>query len=71
VEKLRRVAFLYGVFILPSAEVELDYLPLLHRHQVVDAKTLGDRKERAERAIDIVDDASRMTEPPPAPSGRG
>ena len=67
VEKLRRVAFLYGVFILPSAEIELDYLSLLHRHQVVDAQTLMNRKERAERALDIVDDAARMTEPPPPP----
>lgn len=70
VDKLRRVAFLYGVFILPSAEIELDYLPLLHRHQVVDAQTLGNRKERAERALDIVDDASRLTTPPPPPAAR-
>ncbi|MBI2898050.1 MAG: hypothetical protein HYY06_31140 [Deltaproteobacteria bacterium] len=69
VDKLRKSAFVYGVFILPSGEVELDYLTLLHRHQIVDAQTLMNRKERAERALEIIDDAARMTQPPPPPPG--
>ncbi len=35
VQALSRVAYLYGVFILPSTEVQLDYLGALHRYQVV------------------------------------
>src|SRR5438552_12194289 len=32
VEQLARQAYLYGIFILPSSEVRLDYLDALHRH---------------------------------------
>lgn len=57
VQQLRREAYLYGVFILPSSEVTLEYLELLHRHQIVDEKTLTSRKGRRDRALEIVKDA--------------
>jgi hypothetical protein len=67
VERLRKIAFLYGVFILPSSgDVELDYVDLLGRVQVVDKGTLDVRSKRAERALEIVDDAVRVSAPPPA-----
>jgi hypothetical protein len=73
VEKLAQQAFLYGVFILPSSEVRLDYLPLLHRHQVVDAAALGSREGRKSRALDIIADtaadAAPAARPRPAADG--
>lgn len=58
VESLRRVASLYGVFILPSKEVELDYLTLLDRYHIVDEETLSNRKERVDKALEIIAEAS-------------
>lgn len=63
VQKLRREAYLYGIFILPSSDVSLEYLELLHRHQIVDEKTLGNRKGRRERALEIVHDAGKGASP--------
>jgi hypothetical protein len=57
VQQLRRDAFLYGIFILPSSDVTLDYLTLLHRHQIVSAEALSTRKGRKDRALEIVEDA--------------
>jgi hypothetical protein len=57
VQQLRRDAYLYGIFILPSSDVSLEYLDLLHRHQIVDDKTLRSRKDRRDRALEIVADA--------------
>jgi hypothetical protein len=57
VERLRKDAFLYGIFILPSKEMKIDYLHLLHRHQIVDEAALRTRKERRDRALQILDDA--------------
>jgi hypothetical protein len=57
VQQLRRDAYLYGVFILPSSEMTLEYLDLLNRHQIVDDKTLQSRKDRKDRALQIVEDA--------------
>ena len=51
-------AFIYGIFILPSSEVALDFLPLLGRHQVVDRMALASRSGRKDRALDIVSDAA-------------
>src|SRR5262249_36845846 len=66
VQQLRREAYLYGIIILPSSDVSLEYLDLLHRHQIVDAKTLASRKDRRDRALEIVNDAGTRTEPAPA-----
>jgi hypothetical protein len=59
VQQLRRDAYLYGIFILPSSSVHLDYMELLHRSQIVDAGTLASRKGRRERALQIVADAGQ------------
>ncbi|MFW5920945.1 MAG: hypothetical protein ACOCUS_03840 [Polyangiales bacterium] len=63
VERLRAVARLYGVFMLPSqGELDLDYLHRLHTVQVVDEDALRERDARARRALDIVEDAAREDE---------
>jgi hypothetical protein len=60
VEKLRNVARLYGVFMLPSTgELDLEYLHRLHTVQIVDEEALVERDARARRALDIVEDAAR------------
>ncbi|HWN69966.1 MAG TPA: hypothetical protein VNM90_20125, partial [Haliangium sp.] len=58
VASLAQQAFLYGIIILPSQEVSLEFMPLLHRHQIVDSKALGSRAGRRDRALGIVRDAS-------------
>lgn len=80
IERLRSIARLYGVFMLPSqGELDLEYLPRLHTVQVVDEDALKQREARARRAMDIIDDAAgeerqsllpperRRTSLPPAP----
>ena len=59
VQAMARSASLYGIFTLPSTDVRLDYLDLLHRYQVVDEQVLTSQKDRRERALQIVEDASR------------
>jgi hypothetical protein len=60
VDRLRAVARLYGIFMLPSrGALDLPYLDRLHTVQVVDEASLGRRTERARRALDIVEDAAR------------
>jgi hypothetical protein len=55
---LAQQAYLYGIIILPSSEVSLEFLPLLHRSQIVDSISLSSRAGRRDRALDIVDDVS-------------
>lgn len=58
-ERLRAVATLYGVFILPSlGELELEHLDLFHTVQVVGPDALREPGARARRALSIVDDAT-------------
>jgi hypothetical protein len=65
VERLRAIARLYGIFMLPSqGELELDYLHRLHTVQVVDEQALSQKDERARRALSIVEDAAREDERP-------
>ena len=54
VEALARRASLYGVFVLPSQPLAIDYLGLLRRHQVVTAETLAQPAEKRRRALEIV-----------------
>jgi hypothetical protein len=54
VVQLKRHAYLYGVIILPSSEVTLEYLSLFDQHQIVSAETLGSRADRREKALEIV-----------------
>lgn len=59
VRRIREDADLYGVFMLPSrGALELDYLPLLTQYEIVTDAALRDRRERASRAISIVEAAS-------------
>lgn len=59
VASMAQHAFLYGIIILPSSEVTLEFLPLLHRHQVVESVSLASRSGRRDRALGIVDDTGR------------
>lgn len=63
VSALAQQAFLYGIIILPSSEVTLEFLPLLHRHQIVDAAALDSREGRRDRALGIVTDAGASRKP--------
>lgn len=55
-------AFLYGVFMLPSAgELDLDYLDALDTVQVVDEAALSQRDARAQRALSIIEHAAAGT----------
>jgi hypothetical protein len=67
VEQLAQEAFLYGIFILPSSDVTLEYLGALHRHQIVDADQLASRKGRRDRALDILEDAGGTRAPEKRP----
>jgi hypothetical protein len=58
VAALGKQAYLYGIIILPSSQVTLDFLPLLDRHQVVESPALASRGSRRDRALDIVTDAT-------------
>jgi hypothetical protein len=59
IERLRSIARLYGVFMLPSrGTLDLEYVPRLHTVQVVDEAALKQREARARRAMDIIDDAA-------------
>jgi hypothetical protein len=62
VEALARDASLYGVFVLPSRPMALDYLGLLHRYQIVTPETLARANTTRRRALDIVEDAARVAE---------
>ena len=71
IERLRSIARLYGVFMLPSlGELDLEYLPRLHTVQVVDEAALKQREARARRAMDIVDDAAGEDRPSLLPEDR-
>lgn len=61
VEALARHATLYGVFVLPSRPIALEYLHRLHRYQLVTAETLRQAASSRKRALDIVDDAASVT----------
>ncbi|MCK5800310.1 MAG: hypothetical protein KAI47_24135 [Deltaproteobacteria bacterium] len=58
VTQLALFARLYGVFILPSSGLHLDYLPAMDRVQIVDEDVLSSRERSVDRALEIVDDAS-------------
>jgi len=58
VEALARNAFLYGIFILPSKSIDLEYLPRLDRYQVVTAESLSRAAEKRRRALEIVEDVA-------------
>jgi len=57
VAALAQQCFLYGIIILPSSQISLEWLPYLHRHQIVESTQLASRAVRRDRALDIVSDA--------------
>jgi hypothetical protein len=63
VEALAKDSSLYGIFVLPSRPMTLDYLPLLHRYQVVTADTLARAASSRRRALEIVEDATDLSSP--------
>ncbi len=66
VQEVRKLAHLFGVFILPSGgTLDLEWLDLLHGHVVVDHATLEERSARRTAATKIVDTAARVTPPGP------
>jgi hypothetical protein len=55
VQSLRNIAQVAAVFMLPSGgQLDLDYVDLLNAHWVVDHNVLGQRRERAEAALNIL-----------------
>jgi len=56
ISALAQQASLYGIIILPSSELSLEFLPLLDRQQIVEDDSFRSREGRRERALDIVDD---------------
>lgn len=70
VQEVKRLAHLFGVFILPSGgKLDLEYLDLLEGHAVVDNETLSQTKARAAAASKIVQDASGMADKAGAKGG--
>jgi hypothetical protein len=55
--QMRTLAHLFGIIILPSQEVELDYLQHFNQHQIVSAEALASKEGRKDRALDIVKSA--------------
>lgn len=53
-EKLRQKAHVFGVFVLPSQELELPYLKHLTRSHVVDASALEDPQARTAAAMKVL-----------------
>jgi hypothetical protein len=72
VQVLAGRAPLYGVFILPSAGLELPYLDFLHRVHVIDrdALSIGNRAERARQIIQSVEADTQTFAGRPARAGR-
>jgi hypothetical protein len=60
VEALASQAHLCGVFVLPSRPLDLDYLPRLHRVEVVTASSLARGADKRRRALEIVDEAASL-----------
>jgi hypothetical protein len=56
VQALRREAAVYGIFVLPSRPLELEYLPLLAGHQIVTAESIAQPADKRRRALEVVDD---------------
>src|SRR5262249_50424602 len=67
VTRLRKLAVLHGVFMLPSQNMAIDYAPLLHHTEIVDEAALVSRSERRRRALGIVDRVGEAEPPGGAP----
>lgn len=71
VQRLAQSAFLYGIFILPSTELHLDYLPHLGRHQIVSREALASRSGQVRRAREILSDVGEARGPRPMDAVHG
>jgi hypothetical protein len=60
-QAIRRHASVYGIFVLPSQPLSLDYLPLLSGHQIITADSIALPTERRRRALDVVSDVVAAT----------
>jgi hypothetical protein len=56
VERLSDFAWLYGIYVLPEGDLDLDYVSLLARHRVVGRGDLAERGTRRQAALSIVED---------------
>ena len=61
VQGIRRYAALYGIFVMPSQPLDLEYLPLLSGHQVISAESMAQPADRRRRALDVVSDVVANT----------
>lgn len=61
IKELANLVELYGVFILPSSHLHLDYLSDLHRYQIVGHDVFTSKERKVDRALEIVDDASTIS----------
>lgn len=55
VMRLREVAYLFGIFILPGDKLELSYVEFLHKSRTVGEEALKSSSNRKRAAIDILD----------------
>jgi uncharacterized protein with von Willebrand factor type A (vWA) domain len=60
-QAIARNASIYGIFVLPSQPLSLDYLPLLSGHQIITAESIAEPTERRRRALDVVSDVVAAT----------
>jgi hypothetical protein len=61
VQAIRRHAALYGIFVMPSQPLDLEYLPLLSGHQIISAESMAQPADRRRRALDVVSDVVATT----------
>lgn len=54
VMRLREVAYLFGVYILPGDPIELEYLDILHKSRLIQSDALQSTSNRKRAAIDIL-----------------
>jgi hypothetical protein len=58
VEAVARLAALYGIFVMPSQALALEYLPTLRGHQIVSRESLAAPAEKRRRALEIVNEVA-------------
>jgi len=58
IKALATQARLFGIFVLPSGPLDLDYLPHLHKSQVVTPESVARTSDKRRRALEIVEDAA-------------
>lgn len=59
IQELAQQAELFAVFIRPSSELRLEYLPWLHGYHVIEDAELAERAPRRRLALDIIERAAR------------